>query len=69
MNKVLEIFFEVTNMIQEWISFETNYARQSAMKDKVVKIEAQLNDLYLKALLLIADIEHSVARKGIKARG
>jgi hypothetical protein len=66
MNKTLEAFFEATNTIQEWISFETNYARQVPMQDKVSKLEERLPELYLKALILIADIEHTVARKGIK---
>jgi hypothetical protein len=68
MNKTVEVFFEATNTIQEWVSFETNYVRLRPMQDKVAMIESKLPNLYLKALLLIANIERSVARKGINKR-
>jgi hypothetical protein len=67
-NKALEIFFEATSTLQEWISYETNYARQGPMQDHVAMLEAQLPDLFLGALLLICDIHYSVTKVGFSKR-
>ncbi|KAH7386965.1 hypothetical protein DE146DRAFT_188681 [Phaeosphaeria sp. MPI-PUGE-AT-0046c] len=68
-NKTLEAFLEAVSTIQEWTSFETKYVpRVESSNSNIAEINAGLPDLYVKCLLLIADIQHSFHRGPVPSK-
>jgi hypothetical protein len=63
LNKTLDAYFEGINSINEWISFETNYAPRISPDTKgLSELKDGLPSLYLQALELVAQVQHACNR-------
>lgn len=69
-NTMLDILFESTIAINEWLSFEAIFAEKDhpMIKDDIEKLHKQLPKVYLHALLLLSYIQKSCNKSRFKSR-
>ena len=67
---MLDILFETTFAINEWITFESLFARKDhpAIAEDISNLHVLLPRIYSQALPLLADIQHFCDQEGFKSR-
>jgi hypothetical protein len=69
-NTMLDILFESTIAINEWLSFEAIFAWKGhpIIKDDIEKLYKLLPNVYIRALLLLSHIQKSCDKSGFESR-
>jgi hypothetical protein len=69
-SETLDILFESTITINEWISFEVNFPHieHPAIKKEVEKLHTLLPKIYIRALRLLSKIQKHCEAKEFKSR-